>query len=535
MRLFVSYARIDKPFCIQFVDMLTAHEVWYDQRLYAGQHWWKEILRRLDWCQGFIYLLSPDSVASDYCRKELEIARKVGREIFPVLIDASTDLPPDLADLQYVDMTNGLNVDNVSLLLNSIVQSEREYQPMPRAKQIAAVTHETVKPPITQSANIIGKSARALEDGNYDQALVLLKQAKANDFQSRFIDIDVLIAEAERAIDTRTRRREAERDYFQIAELYRYNATRKVACDAFVAFQQEFPEYDPQGLAQKCRQTHRSQPMAQMAQAVTSRLTDSELLPMLQWCEIPGGIVRMEDIGSKGPEPTESVFQIDDFLMSKFPVTNAQFDMFLSDPNGYVDDRWWRYSHASFDWHLNHPAPLDSRFRGDDRPRENVNWYEAMAFCQWLTYLAAVPITLSTVAQWQRAAQGDDDRIFPWGNVYHDDACNTRESGLKMTTSVSRYQEGASPYDVFDMAGNVWEWCVDKTDPDADSADYKRAVIGGSYVSPCDRAQASFRYYLNPESRYSSIGFRLVAAIQTPNTNMGQSAYNRSNGTSDYG
>jgi formylglycine-generating enzyme required for sulfatase activity len=82
-----------------------------------------------------------------------------------------------------------------------------------------------------------------------------------------------------------------------------------------------------------------------------------------------------------------------------------------------------------------------------------------------------------------------------------------------MTTNVNRYSEGCSPYGVYDMAGNVWEWCLDKQPPDDDSPDFKRAVIGGSYVSPFDRAQASFRYFLNPEVRYSSIGFRLVASL----------------------
>ena len=86
MRLFVSYARVDKPYCIQIIEMLDVHEVWYDQRLYAGQQWWKEILRRLDWCEGFIYLLSPESVASEYCRREFELALNLGRHIFPVLI-----------------------------------------------------------------------------------------------------------------------------------------------------------------------------------------------------------------------------------------------------------------------------------------------------------------------------------------------------------------------------------------------------------------------------------------------------------------
>ncbi len=83
MRIFVSYARVDKPFCIQIVDTLDVHETWYDQRLYAGQNWWKEILRRLDWCESFVYLLSPDSISSEYCRKEFELAQSLGKHIVP--------------------------------------------------------------------------------------------------------------------------------------------------------------------------------------------------------------------------------------------------------------------------------------------------------------------------------------------------------------------------------------------------------------------------------------------------------------------
>ena len=99
-------------------------------------------------------------------------------------------------------------------------------------------------------------------------------------------------------------------------------------------------------------------------------------------------------------------------------------------------------------------------------PRENVNWYEAMAFANWLGAQLRMTITLPTVAQWQRAAKGDDDRYFPWGDDYDEDRCNTVETGLKQTTPVDRYRKGASPYGVYDMAGNVWEWTLNSADAD---------------------------------------------------------------------
>ena len=125
MKIFISYARVDKPICIQLVETLSVHDVWYDQRLYAGQHWWNEILQRLDWCDIFIYLLSTESVASEYCQKELDIAWRIGREIIPVLIQPGVEVPEDIVNLQYVDMTDGFSGENVAILLNSVLNAER--------------------------------------------------------------------------------------------------------------------------------------------------------------------------------------------------------------------------------------------------------------------------------------------------------------------------------------------------------------------------------------------------------------------------
>lgn len=514
MKLFVSYARIDKPFCIQLVDKLN-HELWYDQRLYAGQDWWDEILRRLEWCDGFIYLISPESVASQYCQQELEIAQKSGRAIFPVLTHPDTSLVTKLEALQYVDMSRGLNADNMALLLNSILEAERNIRV---SKRTTTPVKVAIAPPILQSAEIIGGVGKALESGLFDDAVLLLRQAKANGFQSRFIDIDAILYEAEIALEQQTRRREAEREYQQIVELFKYNKTRTIACKAFCAFKAEFPDFDPEDLESRCQETSPHQHKGQQNGNIPSpspitRLQQKALLPMLYWKEIPAGKVQFDNISHMSPDNATTLVAVSTFLMGQFPVTNAQFEVFLDDTNGYESERWWQFSQRASAWHSTHPTALNSRFRGDERPRESVNWYEAMAFCHWLSHLSGVEITLPTLEMWQRAALGDTDFAFPWGDHYDSECCNTRESGLKMTTNVNRYSAGVSPFGVYDMAGNVWEWCLDEQPPDAESPDFKRAVIGGSHVSPFDRARTSFRYFLNPEARYSSIGFRVVALL----------------------
>ena len=71
MKLFVSYARVDKYLCEQIVCTLeTAHSVWYEHRLHAGKKWWDRIRDCLDWCDGFIYLLYSEAIVSEYCQKE---------------------------------------------------------------------------------------------------------------------------------------------------------------------------------------------------------------------------------------------------------------------------------------------------------------------------------------------------------------------------------------------------------------------------------------------------------------------------------
>lgn len=311
-----------------------------------------------------------------------------------------------------------------------------------------------------------------------------------------------MLKAAEEAIADQTRRREAEREYRQIAELFKYSSTQDFACDALFEFQKIFPGYDPDKLKVHCQEPVNVE--------IDTNILGSEFLPMLQWCLIPGGAINVSNTGSNEGQLREKTVKISDFYISKFPITNQQFQCFVDAKDGYANPYWWQFSDYATAWFEEHLEPLPSRYTSNERPRENVNWYEAVAFTRWLGHSMNQNITLPRVAQWQKAAQGDDDRFYPWGNVFHESHCNTHESEIKSTTSVDRYEKGVSPYGVYDMSGNVWEWCINKADPEEGYFDFRRAVLGGSFVSPADRAQVSFRYYLKPGVRYSSIGFRIA-------------------------
>lgn len=113
--IFISYSRVDRNFAGQLAQHLERvyDSVWYDKSLYGGQEWWREILKRINTCEVFIYLLSPEAVHSKYCRSEFEEARRLNKSIIPIIIRARTTLPEDLASLHIVDMSNGINVDSL--------------------------------------------------------------------------------------------------------------------------------------------------------------------------------------------------------------------------------------------------------------------------------------------------------------------------------------------------------------------------------------------------------------------------------------
>ena len=501
MRLFVSYARVDKPYCIQIVDMLDVHETWYDQRLYAGQNWWKEILRRLDWCEGFIYLLSPESVKSEYCRREFELAQSLGRHIFPAIVHPNVDIPQMLKEIQYADLSKGLTAEAVKTLLNAIHLASRNTKGANK-QSVNTAPDVNIQSPAKDPATVIGMAATAMEKGQFDQAVFLLKQAKANGYKSKFINIDAIMSEAEAALERQSYLREAEREYKQIAMLVKYKPTLKLGQEAFHSFQKEFPDYDPENLAEQCRVNGESKPVA-----------TGFKLPLLQWCQVSAGNVCFEFADNIG-ELQSRDFHVEAFSLSKYPVTNAQYQVFLDDPYGYGNMEWWQFSTAAYQWRKDHPHSYDAKFKGDERPREMVTWYDAVAFCEWLSDRLHKKVMLPTLAEWQRGYQGDTRFKFPWGNQFKADFCNTAESSIKMTSIVTRYEQNVSPYGVCDMAGNVWEWCrntgIEGDFIEAFQLNSKRVVRGGSYMSQANRSAISFHYALNPSNLHSSIGFRIA-------------------------
>jgi formylglycine-generating enzyme required for sulfatase activity len=123
-------------------------------------------------------------------------------------------------------------------------------------------------------------------------------------------------------------------------------------------------------------------------------------------------------------------------------VTNAQDAAFVQ-ATGHELPRYWKGG-----------KPPSGK---EDHPVK-IARDDAMAYCRWLSEVTGKPYRLPSEAEWEKGAWGSDGRIYPWGNRWDAERCNSWEGGGLYTTPVEAYSQGASPYGLLDMAGNVWEW-----------------------------------------------------------------------------
>jgi formylglycine-generating enzyme required for sulfatase activity len=201
---------------------------------------------------------------------------------------------------------------------------------------------------------------------------------------------------------------------------------------------------------------------------------------------IPGGEFLAGGSGGTeggGPFPV----RLPAYYLALHPVTNAQYKRFK---------REWT--------------------RDDDHPVVNVSWHDAQAYCQW------AGLRLPTELEWEKGARGADGREYPWGKEWDQNKCrNSNNRGSEETCGVWRYEAGSSPWGLYQMAGNVWEWCEDWYVSGA-YARYKtgsltlpssgddRVLRGGSWSSVLsDYFRCAFRFdAFGPDYRDHDLGFR---------------------------
>ena len=240
-------------------------------------------------------------------------------------------------------------------------------------------------------------------------------------------------------------------------------------------------------------------------------------MPDILWREVPeGSFIVGGPLNDEQPIRRE---HLPGFRIAQYPVTYAQFQAFVADPDGYRNPDWWHWpTHLSdrqatpgtHEWPIaNHPAAM-------------VSWLDAVAFCRWLSVRLGYEVRLPTEAEWEKAARGTDGREYPWGRQYLPGYANVDETAspsdggphnLQRTTPVGIYPHAASPCAVLDMCGNVWEWTLTECDSrrsDDLASDRRRVLRGGSWRGGPQLARAACRHAALPSRRYNYFGFRLL-------------------------
>ncbi len=229
---------------------------------------------------------------------------------------------------------------------------------------------------------------------------------------------------------------------------------------------------------------------------------------------IMGSDKRLDRLAYRAELPQRRVY-LDAFEIDKYEVTNLQYLKFVlaTGRNPQID---WRYDGGNFQESMAH------------HPVMHVSWYDADAYCRWAGK------RLPTEAEWEKAARGEDGRIYPWGNQPAGlSRANFGRSGLSGPVrdrperlllyppiiAVDRYENSVSPYGVHQMIGNVAEWVADWYDKDYYTAapdrnpkgpeqGTQKAFRGGGWIDSTTTMRAAMRNGADPNTKMNWLGFR---------------------------
>jgi serine/threonine-protein kinase len=210
---------------------------------------------------------------------------------------------------------------------------------------------------------------------------------------------------------------------------------------------------------------------------------------------IPGGKFVMGYNGSDQPgEKPEHEVKVRAFLIDKYEVTVGDYYQFIKATNHRVPNNWpalWK----------------QGKFNAEEakRPVTGVTWFDAR------DYAASVSKRLPSEEEWEYAARGADKRLYPWGNDFNPNRANVGDPGERVIKPVGSYPADKSPFDVFDMAGNAFEWVGSdwSSYPKSNAPPMAGKIVrGGSYSRGRVYAMTTTRSILRPDAEQDDVGFR---------------------------
>jgi len=528
--VFISYSRQNLEFVYQLVAALEKNgkAPWFDQLkeplsgIAAGAPWWEQIKSGIENADNFLFVITPNSISSPYCHAEVNYAREHGKRLVPVLycgwigegetrkaIDTSIEAIPDYEEIPNTVTAGILNLKKL-VRANWLAISEIQYVVF-----ASSLPFEQSLEQLIQALDLDLAWVRM-----HSQLVQAAKLWEANNF-----DDDYLWGAN------------------RLKPVYEMIERRKPKLDILV---QNFITSEQERLLNELQDPRTSH---KRRYNIGDRLSiigdprsgiglDPDRVPQIDWLPVKSG--GKITIGKES-------FVVVPFYIAKYPITNDQFRAFADNPSIYDDDHWWiRIPEVYRKQKLDIPPNQGGNF-----PRSTISWYQAIAFTRWLNALyreqnlypkplIAISeltnliqqifserkrtrfdtwcIRLPTEWEWQWAAQaGDESRDYPWGSYDETPRLNTTEAGIgDLSMAVGMYPHSAAACGALDMAGNLWEWCLNEYDEVSQisySSDRTKVLRGGAFNYYYNRASASFRFNSRPSAIGRNNGFRLVVGL----------------------
>jgi formylglycine-generating enzyme required for sulfatase activity len=309
-------------------------------------------------------------------------------------------------------------------------------------------------------------------------------------------------------------------------------------------------------------------------------ILDVDAMPL---CYIPAGAFLMgsqeDDQDAFEDEQPQHEVDLPPYWISRYPVTNEQYNRFVQ-AGGYGQGSYWSEAQAAGVWKDGKVqggwdddariAPVDygEPFNLSNHPVVGVTWYEALAFTRWLTEhwhnQELLPnnwgVVLPSEAEWEKAARGGLEiskqsivsiiqdglplspgkalkpnplpaRIYPWGDDFDANKANMDSTGIEATSTPGCFSGGASPYGLFNLSGNVWEWTCSLWGKDWQKPDYEypynpsdgrenleagdshlRVLRGGAFNNLTRSVRCACRNWRDPSGGFNDCGFRVCVS-----------------------
>lgn len=464
--VFISYDHTDTGYAHTLADALQARgfEVWIGERLDYGAQWPVEIQKQLDACGAFILVMSPRAFTSEWVQSELQRAKRKLKPIFPILLEG--DEPwLSVESTQYYDVRDGSLPD------------ERFYSAIERV-----VSRNKEEGGVIQPSPEVKRSSRKSASGApriRTELWIAIIGAIATVLAAVIPLIWSSLSQNPSPLPPADETTETENAPATEPPLE--------------------PSIDPNDFTDSMGVEMRLVPAGEFTMGVSAQSALEDCQKYQSDCQLDW---------FTDEEPVREVY-LDAYYMDLYEVTNASYRACveagecLEPTNTGSATRADYFYEAEFNFY----------------PVIHVDWTMAQTYCEWRG------ARLPTEAEWEKAARGNDGRTYPWGEGIDPSLANYADSGFGDTVEAGDYGDGASPYGILDMAGNVWEWVMDwynssyyqfslLSNPFGPDSGEFHVLRGGSWADTGNLLRASVRGRDDPEViQDRGFGFRCVLPV----------------------